>query len=313
MPTQEHNERVANVSDPIGLDNLTTAPVIVGVDGSDRGYSAVRWAASEAARDGRPLVLILAAETEPAVPHFSAASHERLAQGAMDSARQQVETLDANVEVVTRVVTGPPADVLVEGSHHADITVLGRRGRGTFARLLVGSTSVAVAGRAVGPVVIVPDDWRAPRHRPPILVGVDIAEPDRAALEFAHRRAAALGVDLIAVTATEAPWSLSYDPLQAMEAVDDWITNETKLLTDVLRPHAVDYPEVVTQLKARRAHPAQAVIDEAHVARAQLVVLGARRQRRLSGFPLGSVTRAVLHHADCPVAVVRMKDDQAGA
>jgi nucleotide-binding universal stress UspA family protein len=69
----------------------------------------------------------------------------------------------------------------------------------------------------------------------------------------------------------------------------------------------------MTRMEVRQAHPAGAVIDEAHKARAQLIVVGARRQSKLSGFPLGSVTRAVLHHADCPVAVVRARDGGLGA
>jgi nucleotide-binding universal stress UspA family protein len=307
MSSMESRAQTSQAADPLELDGLGGRPVIVGVDGSERNASAIRWATVEAARSGRPLVLILAVEHEPSIPHFSAAAHEPVAKGVFETVEQQIQAAEMNLTVAKRAVTGQPDDVLVEAARHGEITVLGRRGRGTFARLIVGSTSIAVAGRALGPVVIVPDQWAvaAPHHRP-IVVGIDVEEPDRIALEFAYARAATLGVDLVAVHANEAPWV--YDPLLALEATEDRIANRKKLMFEALRPQAKAYPQVTCRLEVREEHPAQAVVDEAARAGTQLVVLGARRQRRMSGFPLGSVTRAVLHHAGCPVAVVRARE-----
>jgi nucleotide-binding universal stress UspA family protein len=72
------------------------------------------------------------------------------------------------------VVTGSPVEVILAAAADARLVVMGKRGLGVFARVIVGSTSIAVAGRAKAPVVIVPEDWTREDHRDgPVVLGID--------------------------------------------------------------------------------------------------------------------------------------------
>jgi nucleotide-binding universal stress UspA family protein len=59
--------------------------------------------------------------------------------------------------VETRLVDGSPVDVLVQESRHVELVVVGTRGRGGFAGMLLGSTSDGILHHAKGPVLVVPD------------------------------------------------------------------------------------------------------------------------------------------------------------
>ena len=61
------------------------------------------------------------------------------------------------LEVETQLVDGSPVDILVEASRHVELVVVGTRGRGGFAGMLLGSTSDGVLHHAKGPVMVVPD------------------------------------------------------------------------------------------------------------------------------------------------------------
>ena len=97
--------------------------------------------------------------------------------------------------VVPWVQSGDPVRTLVDMSRErGTLVVVGKRGLGAFNRVLIGSTSIAVAGRAAGPVVIVPDEWDPPETaKLPIVVGVDFEHANDALLGFAIERIGRFG------------------------------------------------------------------------------------------------------------------------
>lgn len=140
------------------------ARVVVGVDGSEAGTGALRWAADHAAAVGAPLVAVLAWQltTLPApespradwsVPPISEWEDE--ARRLLDAT---VQTLGSERAAgVTQVPLHRPAAAgLLETVGPDDLLVLGERGRGGFARLLLGSVSRQCAEHAPCPVVVVP-------------------------------------------------------------------------------------------------------------------------------------------------------------
>ena len=79
--------------------------------------------------------------------------------------------------------------------------------------------------------------------------------------------------------------------------------DEREVLADRLAGWAEKYPDVTVRRLVARDRPARALVEES--GRAQLVVVGSRGRGGISGLLLGSVSQALLHHAACPVAVVR--------
>ena len=146
--------------------------IIVGVDRSAGAEEALRFAFEEAqlrqatlrAVHAWQFGYIGAPSLEGAVPVLGAGLDEhRIAAGAVLDAMVREAIPDAgDVEIERRVVEGAAAAVLVEESRGADLLVVGSRGHGGFAQLLLGSVSQQCAHHAECPVVIVRP--RAGRH-----------------------------------------------------------------------------------------------------------------------------------------------------
>ena len=136
--------------------------IVVGVDGSPGSQVAVEFAAREAAAHGATLRIVSAWEEPPTVLSSGGAAPE-IYQSFEDDARliasdaaAQVAALELSVLCEERVVEGHAGNALVAEAESADLVVIGRRGHGALAELLLGSISHQVADHAKCPVVIVP-------------------------------------------------------------------------------------------------------------------------------------------------------------
>ena len=142
------------------------ATIVVGVDGSDGGRAALDFAAEEAALRGARLKVVTVWEIPPAVVAGLAADSGFFEQSREDN-RQHAEAIAADavarvallqpsVVCEQRVVEGHEARVLLEEAKDAMLVVVGSRGRGGFAGLLLGSVSHQVVNHARCPVTVVP-------------------------------------------------------------------------------------------------------------------------------------------------------------
>lgn len=142
--------------------------IIVGVDGSQHSQRALEWAVHEAAVHHMPLTVLTVSRAAVGYwgvpvtyPQNHTLSDQALkdAQEATDKALAQAG--DTRPESVTvRAVSGIPAEELVAASKDADMMVVGSRGTGGFARLLLGSVSSQLVHHAHCPVVIIPAEDR---------------------------------------------------------------------------------------------------------------------------------------------------------
>ena len=137
--------------------------IVVGVDGSGHSRKALERAAAEAAAHGAPLTVLVIHQAVRDV--YGSASHygddAALTEKAKEAAQAETDQVLAAAgsqpaSVTVTAVHGLPADELIKASQGADMIVLGRRGMGGFARLLMGSVTNQVAQHAQCPVLIVP-------------------------------------------------------------------------------------------------------------------------------------------------------------
>lgn len=136
--------------------------IVVGVDGSEHARLALAWAADEARRRHARLV-VLHAWHVPALaltgPHAAAvfAQSEGFDQAGARTVEESLAGVDTDgIDVEVQVLRGTPAHALVEASRDADLVVVGSRGLGGFAGMLLGSVGQQLAHDATAPVVIVP-------------------------------------------------------------------------------------------------------------------------------------------------------------
>jgi nucleotide-binding universal stress UspA family protein len=290
-----------------------TLPVIAAVDGSEDSLRALEWAVLTALMRDVPLrVLHVRQYPAWAPPEFVAV--DTAGDPVLDEVRARIEQRVGGrpeVEYLGRV--GNPGSVLAEVSTEGSLLVVGSRGRGGFASLLLGSTGIAAARDAHCPVVVVPRPGRqVPQELadastgPRVVVGLGVDHAGDAALEFAFAEAELRRVRLQAVAVYPWPPQMWTAPGEfALPVIDETgVADETRVLAEErLAPLAERYPRVDVDLAVDGGDAAGRLV--AHSKDAELVVVG-RHQRRLlvPTRMVGSVTQAVLLHAAAPVAVV---------
>jgi nucleotide-binding universal stress UspA family protein len=141
--------------------NAGTHIVVVGVDGSGCSHEALRFAVNEARLRGAQLQLVTAWSVPTMVyaggyignvdESTFLADAEAISTAAVEEARQ----LAGDVEIVATTPNEQPATALIEAAEGADLLVVGSRGHGGFARLLLGSVSEQLAHHSPCPVTIV--------------------------------------------------------------------------------------------------------------------------------------------------------------
>ena len=141
----------------------TDGPIVVGVDG-DGSSAAVDWALTEARRLGAPVRIVRCWGYRETVPLVTAAallpdsvSAVRAAQDEFGDLVARARAAAPDVEIEEAFTHGDPATVLVDESRHARLLVVGSRGRGRLAGLVLGSTSRRVLRDSRCPAAVVPD------------------------------------------------------------------------------------------------------------------------------------------------------------
>ncbi|MFI6252648.1 universal stress protein [Streptomyces sp. NPDC051016] len=293
---------------------MSTAPVIAAVDGSDDSLRALDWAVAAARRRGTSLRVVhvrqYAAWGQPDV--LVAGEPDGPGDPVLDEVRDRLRTGTGEPAAEYVALEGAPTALLPQLGADAQLLVLGSRGRGGFASLLLGSNGLAAARDAGCPVVVVPRPGREVHEElpaapgPRVVVGVDVDSPDDATLAFAFAEAA--GRDALLQVIAAYPWPVrSWAAAGGMvpPAVDqDEVEHETRTLAEgFLAPHLKNHPDVRTQILAPPGDAAGLLVSASKDA--DLVVVGRHRRRPLApARMMGSVTQAVLLHAAAPVAVV---------
>ncbi|WP_109474205.1 universal stress protein [Ornithinimicrobium cavernae] len=296
------------------MSSPAARPVVVGYDGSDLAQKAVEYAAQIAEHQGEPLVVLHAADRiryvqdagyglwTPAEAHKGAlVVAERGAQVARHAA--------PTVEVTSKSSLSSPAAALEEISLTARMIVVGNSGRGRVSGILLGSTAYHVATLARCPVTIVPPGALpvpGPQHK--VSVATDGSSSAARAVHHATDVARRYGAPLEVITVWEKPYQDNRGtPPQGYASMSQAV----KLRTEAAQKVAAEATEEILREEPGltvtdvvvEGRPEE-VIAEAAADSAALIV-GARGRGDLTSLLLGSTSRAVLHHAKCPVQIIR--------
>ncbi|GAA1971209.1 universal stress protein [Catenulispora subtropica] len=282
--------------------------VAVGYDRTLPGERALGVAAREADRRGGSLLVITAyqwpAPPEPPGPASAEAESaaRKTAEEIAAHGAEQARVQHPELSIEPRAVAGNAGKILAATSHSVDLLVVGNRGAGGFEGLEVGSTSLRTLAEACCPVLVVRGNALDAHHR--IVAAVDIDENCDRVLDFAFDEAARRGAGLTVIHVWDEPWIVAYgqqDPDIAEDVAR--IEREREDLLSALvraaeeRHHAEAFHQIAT------GSTAGLLVDASR--RADLLVTGARRHTEgRHGMLLGPVTQSLLHHAECPVAVV---------
>ena len=280
-------------------------PIVAAIDGSAEALRAVGWAVSEAVLRDAPLRIVSATELPPrmaprkgthggpsTVAEVVTAERDR----ALTEAAERAIAIDPDLLVSTDALPGSVAQAVTDSGAGASMLVVGSRGAGAFAAMILGSVSRYAATHAACPVIVVRDDSTASRQGQ-VVVGVRDADSG-AALTFAFEEAALHNASLLAVHA----WQANDPDLVPNEGPapgsDPGQAGAARQLESLLEGWREKYPGVAVTQEVVHGHPGRALAGLS--ARAGLVVLGRHYPHRGPG----RVIHAVLNHAHCPVATV---------
>jgi nucleotide-binding universal stress UspA family protein len=278
--------------------------IVVGTDGSPGSRQALRFAAHEAAARGCALRVVHAYDWRVVgapvqIPEGYAEQARQRAESVVQAAVDDLHAEHPDVLVTGDAVIGGPGPALIAASADAAMVVVGSRGRGGFASLLLGSISQQVATHSKVPVVVVRGPVSAADG--PVIAGVD-GSPDAdhalgLAFEFADRHGLRVVVvrayaPVVAGRANEA--SPPVDNPQRGDA-------EREALQHSVLPWCDKFPQVPVESVALAGNPAEVLARMSNDAR--VVVVGSRGRGGFASLVLGSVGVQLLHHAHCPVLI----------
>jgi nucleotide-binding universal stress UspA family protein len=267
----------------------TSAPVVVGVDGSDAAINAAIWAIDEATSRDVPLRIVHVShiEGQPGAPKDTFRLDAQYAESSLRAATAAVEAIGEPVKIETEILWGSPATALINESRNASLVCVGSVGIGAIAKELWGSTAATLAEHAYCPAAIIRSPHIPPAFGPDwIVVAVQGQADDESVIEHALAEARLRNAPVLAVGVREKDFGeIPYDEL------DRRIQQSARLYPDV-RVYPIATRGSVTRFLAENK-------DES----VQLTVVGGHDASNVVQI-IGPHSRPLVAHGDCSVLVV---------
>lgn len=266
-----------------------SAPVVVGVDGSDAAINAAKWAVEEAVSRDVPLriVHVTHVEGQPAAAEDGFRLEVQYAESALRAATAAVEAAGKHVKIETEVLWGSPANVLINESRNASMVCVGSVGIGAIASELVTSTAASLAENAYCPVAIIRYPHNPPASSPDwIAVVVEHRDDNEAVIEHAMDEARLRNAPILAIGVGEEHFGET--PNDELERrIAHW---------------KKQYPDVHVHPVTSRAGFARFLADNKDES-VQLAVMGAADGANVAHI-VGPHSHPFVAHGDCSVLVV---------
>jgi nucleotide-binding universal stress UspA family protein len=169
----------------------------------------------------------------------------------------------------------------------------------------MGSTSQVVTALATTPLVVVPDCWHGP-DQGHVVVGVDGSSACQDALAFGFEAVSSNASDLLAINATDLPETFPRPDVWLDRDDAPWQADARRLMGQALAGWETRYPAVGVRTQCVAGHPIHVLALASETA--DLVVVGGLGRTKFTPLRMGSVSRGLLHHTRCPVAVIHGAD-----
>jgi nucleotide-binding universal stress UspA family protein len=267
--------------------------IVVGLDGSQAGLPALRFARAELELrgEGASLVVLAALTDLLGLGRDDEADDYETQRAA--ALREHVADLIGDPSIDLEVRLGNPARVLAEASAPAELLVMGKRGHGSFSDLVLGSTTISCLQFAQCPVAVVSAETEGV-HPNVVSVGIDGSTASHRALAWAAEEAARRGavLDLISVWRRPRLWeavrgSLNYYQARAERFLE-------------LALAGVDHSGLELSVHVIEGRKVQALIEATSEAGLLVLGNGAHEGGRFHGH---STAISVTTHARCPIVV----------
>ena len=288
-----------------------TAPgsIVVGIDGSPGSDRALAWATERARLEHRPLTLVHVVNNQALLWAGEAPFDAGGVLAAMkDEGRALLATAEAplgeldGVAVATILAVGDPHQALMNLAREASMLIVGSRGRGPVASLLLGSVSAGVSQHATCPVVVVrPEEDDNEKSAAGVVVGLRVGRPIGPTLEFAFRQASLASLPLTVVHG-RGEELFGYAGPAIVDTDENVLAEDLGAAAAQLEELREKFPEVVVSYAPARGLPDSRLLEVA--AGSGLIVVGTSDPYALTTLLEGNVARSVVEHAHCPVAVV---------
>ena len=271
--------------------------IVVAVKGDGPSCAALNWAAERADRGQGQLVLVNVVDDTPADAASDLETRAaRRALEALDDERERIRRQFPHLTVTTSLAHGSVLHALRLLSEDCDLLVIGTHKHGMFSGALLGSLSIRIAAAAVCSVAVIPELVPAATS---VVVGVDDTPESQIAADFAAREASAMGDDLIMVCAGYVANPLLTDLVPPVLPGRERAQILARISERVLQL----IPTLSVRTRVMDGPAQRALLDVARTAR--LLVVGHRRQSKLSQLFEGSVSWDVLLGMSTPVVVAR--------
>lgn len=274
----------------------TEAHIVVGYDGRPGSVTALVWAAEVASLRGEAIVATTI--VDPRDFARGIAWPDSYWADIDEKARRAVAQWP-DVSLRTERHTGHRVPTLVECARNNSMLVVGSKGHGLVGEMLRGSVSQSAARHSVTPVIVVRAAENPASGR--IVVGSDGSEPSARALEFACDMAKLTGDKVIVLRAWR-PAEPAADRHGSVPPPADSIEAAAEAVGRTVDTVRGAHSDVAIESEVCYGAAVRALIDAS--ANASLVVVGSRGHSAVDELLMGSVSKAVLHRAHCPVAIV---------
>lgn len=278
--------------------------ILVGIDGSDRGKRALRWAARQAQREQASLTLLMVIDPKVVSAAGGDEGHvNSAANKTLDEAESLALSLYPGLSIEKRLVSGKVVESIVDGGEGHDLIVLGSHHGSSIGETVGGAKPLRVAVSTAVPTAVVPADWTEEYEGTGVVVGIDPDGSTTKAVDFAVEEALAIKQPLRLVTAWGLPGWIS-KPAEVMGGGLGPVGEQYQAnLDDLAQRIKANYPELDIAGRAVEG-PAPTRVLVGYSKSRGILVLGTHSRAALGRALFGSVTHSVLQNLTIPTIIV---------